>query len=188
MSTIPGDEIVSPGCVGALKKHVVIWVASDRQVAYRLYQVAAIADELDQALALAPKNSETRTHQHTRIFIEDRLGYIQAGWFCESNQQRCSREPVGVERCGHHDIGVEYQPERKHLPLLLFGSVFLDELVDLAGSQPVCSVAFRFFTYDSQHFWLGGRKLDIISDAQEDRLRGTSLLDDKRAPFAVQKV
>ena len=72
------------------------------------------------------------------------------------------------------------------LPLLLFRSCRLDDLIDLTRSQSSGPVPLSFLTNDFENLGLRRSKFDIIADVQKNGGRCTALFNDKGAPFDVQ--
>jgi hypothetical protein len=72
------------------------------------------------------------------------------------------------------------------LPLLLFRSCSLDDLIDLTRSQGSGLVPLSFLANDPEHLGLRGGKFDIIADVQKNGGRGPALFDNQGALFDIQ--
>src|SRR5437899_5179935 len=197
MPLVTSYQIVDAGCVRAFQVLVVVGILRNLKLKRGINDLRMVLYELKELLPKASADFEFRAREDFPVFRENGFGDVQPGGSGHRKHEHGALESVRFQSRRDEDICVDDEPERDHwrtdhrctksttLRLLRAGGLAggFDDPINLARAESVRALALRLVSDHPEHFWLGGGKSHIVTDAQQHRLRRAAFFDNKRPAF-----
>ena len=111
---VAGDQVIGAGSVRALHEDAVVGIRGYLGQSRWRNDLRLILDELNQLLAEAPPNLEFGAREDERVFGQNGIGHVPAGWLGESGQYHGPLQAIRFERRRDDNVRINYQPKRDH--------------------------------------------------------------------------